>query len=151
MTVIARGAEQKGRGRAFGSFVHAILESAEAGSVREQIEEIARLEARRYRVREDEIRWAVDAVFAALQHPLIQSAARAIRRHREYPVVTRLDDGRLVEGVVDLACFDGESWTVIDFKTGPGDQPRYKHQLGLYAMALHRVTGRPVRAVLFEV
>jgi ATP-dependent exoDNAse (exonuclease V) beta subunit len=143
----ARGAG----GRSFGKLVHAVLERAPLGATRSELEAPAAAYARRFHVRDREIEWAVDAAAAALSHPLLMEASRAERCHREYPVLVRLDGNTVVEGQVDLAFFDGVKWTVADFKTGPADEVRYRRQLSLYASAMSRATGLPVRAVLLEV
>ena len=75
---------------------------------------------------------------------------------REVPVLVRLEDGALAEGVVDLAFReDGAStWTVVDFKTDrelAGERARYEAQLRLYVDAISRATGEPAHGVLFAV
>jgi hypothetical protein len=79
---------------------------------------------------------------AALQHPILQRAAASARKGelcRETPVLLRLDDGSLVEGVVDLAFHedtaDFSGWTVVDFKTDrefATSSDRYTAQVGIY-------------------
>jgi ATP-dependent exoDNAse (exonuclease V) beta subunit len=138
-------------GRSFGKLVHSVLQRARPGATRGELEALASAYARRFHVRDDEIGWAADAAAEALAHPLMAEAARAVRCHREYPVLMRLDGSTLVEGQVDLAFFDGARWTVVDFKTGPGDEARYRRQLSLYASAISQATGQPARAVVIEV
>ena len=90
-------------------------------------------------------------VAAALEHPVFQNAAAAQRVHREYPVILPLEGNRVFEGVIDLAYFDGDRWTVVDFKTDAGlgaKRKAYERQLQWYAHALHVIHGTPVRAVL---
>ena len=72
------------------------------------------------------------------------------RRYRELPVMVRLEDGALIEGRVDCAWTDGTSWTVVEFKTGRREK-RHPAQVQLYALALGRATGLPVRGLLLEV
>ena len=62
----------------------------------------------------------------------------------------KLDDGRLVEGRADLVCFDGESWTVVDYKTGETGSDE-KRQVALYAHALQIAKKQPVRAIILEI
>ena len=64
------------------------------------------------------------------------------------------DDGPLGEGVAVLAFDeDGQGWTVVDFKTDR-DLRRgveiYRRQVGLYAEAIAKATGRPARGVLMH-
>ncbi len=133
-------------GRNFGKLVHAVMQRVTPGADAERVAEVARIQARRFRMPEEEVGWAVRAVISALAQPVFQAAAGAVRCHREYPLILRLENGRVVEGVIDLVYFDGQSWTLVDFKTGPADQDRYRRQLGLYAAALRQFTGQPVTA-----
>jgi ATP-dependent helicase/nuclease subunit A len=138
-------------GRNFGKLVHAVIQRAAPGIDPESLAAMTRAQARRFMVREEEIDWAAKTVLSVLSQPVFQAAARAKRCHREHPVILRLEDGRIVEGVIDLAYWDGDVWTVVDFKTGPADEERYRRQLGLYASALRQFTGQPVQAVLVEI
>ncbi len=98
---------------------------------------------------------AVAAVEAALAHPLL-ARARAValergRLHREYPITLRLDDGRLLEGVIDLAFVENDAWIIVDFKTdadGSELRAQYQRQLQWYGYALARLTGMPARGWL---
>ena len=99
----------------------------------------------------EEISAAADAVEAALRHPLLQAAASSDECRREEPLLHRLADGTLLEGVVDLAFRDAAGWTVIDFKTDAPDRPQYAAQLRLYCAAVEAATGLAARAVLLAV
>ncbi|MCU1238011.1 MAG: UvrD/REP helicase, partial [Candidatus Solibacter sp.] len=44
---------------------------------------------------------------------------------------------------------DGESWTVIDYKTDRREK-RSVAQVQLYGLALQRATGLPVRGIVLE-
>ena len=77
---------------------------------------------------------------------------------RETPVLLRLDDDSLVEGVVDLAFRENgnqaPSWTVVDFKTDRelGDRRDiYAAQVRLYAEAVSRATDEPATGILLIV
>ena len=110
---------------------------------------------------EEEVNAAVVAVRAALAHPLLRRAAdsakeRAIRR--ETPVVLKLDDGSLVEGVVDLAFWEEgpefAGWTVVDFKTDrefAAASERYIIQVKTYSAAIRAATGQPSQGVILIV
>ena len=66
----------------------------------------------------------------------------------------RLDDGTIVDGVVDLAFADSNGWTVVDFKTDRelGDRTaRYQAQVRLYLRAITAATGQPARGLLLIV
>jgi ATP-dependent exoDNAse (exonuclease V) beta subunit len=144
--VIAVDSEgQRPATRNFGRLVHALLESWDASAA----DRIAELHGRRIGATEREITAAAAAARAAMQHPLL-NPARAVEVHREYPISVTLASGEIVEGVIDLAWSDGESWTVIDYKTGRAEA-QYKTQVQLYALAIQRATGLPARAILLEV
>ena len=107
---------------------------------------------------DEEVEAAIETVARAIVHPLLRRAAQAAaakRYRRECPVAIRLDDGTLVEGVVDAAFFqDGEGWTVLDFKTDAeiaGRLEEYRRQVSLYVEAVARATGAAARGVLLRV
>ena len=66
-------------------------------------------------------------------------------------VRSRTANGEFHEGVIDLASFDGSRWTVIDYKTGPGDEPRYRRQIAIYGEIIRKTTAAPVRLVVLEI
>jgi len=70
--------------------------------------------------------------------------------HREYPV-TYESNGDLYEGVIDLVWFDGTRWTVLDYKTGLGDEPRYRRQVTIYGDVIRKTTRAPVRLIVLEI
>ena len=84
-------------------------------------------------------------------------AANSGQCRREVPIALKLDDGVMVEGVVDLAFRDeAESiaWTVVDYKTDfeiAGRLEEYRKQVGLYAFAISRATGTKTEAVLLRI
>jgi len=92
-----------------------------------------------------------------LAHPLLQSARvadAAGKCRREVPVTLALGDGRLLEGVVDLAFEQDGTWMVVDFKTD--DDPSsgleaYRTQVALYAASLARAASSSVHASLMVV
>ncbi len=127
-------------GRRFGKLVHAALCDGRL-----------ELHARTLGASEEEVESAAAAVQAALAHPLLQAAAQARRTLREAPVTLPLPDGRVLDGVVDLAFFDGRCWTVVDFKTDDASESRYVRQLQWYVYAIAQLTGSPARGVLLAV
>ena len=103
---------------------------------------------------------AIQTVAAALQHPVLRRAADAGKENirHETPVLLTLEDGTLIEGVVDLAfvkstgAFSG--WTVLDFKTDQefsGDSARYIRQVRLYALAVGSATALPARGLILVI
>ena len=137
-------------GRAFGKLVHALLQQAQLPAQADDLQAIAQVERRILESDERDIEPAVETALAALQHPLLSGIATANRVHREFPVLLQ-QDGKLIEGVIDLAFLAGDAWTIVDFKTGPADKKRNRGQLELYRRALAMATGMTVRAVLFEI
>ena len=141
------------RGRRFGTLVHAVLAEVDLEADAAAVARVARVQARLVGGTPDEIDAATRAVSAALAHPLLRRAASAGECRREEPVVHRLPDGTLLEGVVDLAFRDGAGWTVVDFKTDavPDSQQQYAAQLRLYCDAIAAATGLPAAAILLAV
>ena len=94
-----------------------------------------------------------DAVAAALTHPLLDAARRAARLHREWPIRFRSGE-RLLEGIIDLAYFDGDTWHIVDYKTDADFTARRRHyetQLRWYVHAAAQLTKRPVRGWLLRI
>jgi ATP-dependent exoDNAse (exonuclease V) beta subunit len=88
-----------------------------------------------------------------LRHRVLKAAREAAACRREAPVSIVID-GVLIDGQVDLAFETDEGWTVVDFKTDAeigGADDVYRRQVGLYAQAIARVTGRPSRGLLLRV
>jgi ATP-dependent exoDNAse (exonuclease V) beta subunit len=102
---------------------------------------------------------AVQAVTAALAHPLLQRAVSVSRGapgscRRETPLLVKLGDGTLLECVADLAFLDDGTWTIVDFKTDADSGPRferYRQQVALYAHGIEEATGMKARAVLMKI
>ncbi len=139
--------EGQASGLRFGRAVHAALRRATthglapetaASSVRtvEEQAEIARL------------------VQATLSSPLMQRARHSASRFAEVPFSLHLS-GRLLEGIIDFAFIEDGAWILMDFKTdhvaGAQADARavgYRAQVQLYALALERLTQRPVAEVI---
>ncbi|MEO7653386.1 MAG: UvrD-helicase domain-containing protein, partial [Bryobacteraceae bacterium] len=138
-------------GRMFGKLVHALLQRAAFPVDAASLAANAVVEARILGAPSGDIPAAVAAAMGALSHPLLSEAGSAKRLHREWPVLLRQEDGTLIEGTIDLAFSDGAHWTIVDFKTSAAGQLRYRRQLQHYGLAVSKITGLPVRGVLFEV
>ena len=133
-------------GRKFGRVVHDILQHAASP---DEAAALAEVWGRRHGAGEAERAAAGEAARQALEY-----AARAMpagaERHRELPVMVRLEDGTLVDGRIDLAWRDADSWTVVDFKTDRREK-RNVAQVQIYALALERATKLPARGIVLEV
>ncbi len=140
-------------GRPGGRRLHAVLAEIDLEAGAGDIDLAAAAQGRLAGATEPEVAAAARAVAAALRHPLLRRAAVSRDCRREEPLVHRLGDGTLLEGVVDLAFLDDQGWTVVDFKTDarPADHPHYAAQLRLYCAAIEEATGLPARAALLAV
>ncbi len=144
-------------GAAFGSLVHAVLARAPFDATRATLEDIARAEARLLAADDADAAAAASAVERVLSHELLVRARAAQARdacRRETPVTIVLENGTLVEGVVDLAFEEAGVWTVVDYKTDReiadrGEQ-QYRHQLALYVAAVAAATRQQATGVLMR-
>ena len=134
-------------GRRFGALVHAALRFAGSGEVADVVE----LQGRILGATTEEIEAAARAVESVLAHPLWQEPLAADRMLRETPLSFALDDGRVVDGMVDLAFLCGGKWTVVDFKSGQEDPAASGQQVSWYAYGLSRITGQSSRAVVMVI
>lgn len=144
-------------GSRFGEIVHAALSQVPLSADWATIEAAAALSARLFGATDYEAKAAARAVQMALEHPLLVRARQADARgecRRETPLSLVMDDGTLMEGIVDLAFRDENGWTVVDFKTDRviiRARPIYARQVSLYAQAIARATGEPCVALLLKV
>ncbi|MEK6301546.1 MAG: UvrD-helicase domain-containing protein [Acidobacteriota bacterium] len=144
-------------GKRFGILVHSVLSVVDLDTDRAGVEAVAKLQGRVLSATEKEVAAATETVARALAHPLLRRASAAAASgglRRESPVAIELEDGLLVEGVVDLAFIDESgAWVVVDFKTDfeiEGRLDEYREQVGLYAFAISRATRLRVKGVLLR-
>ena len=140
---------------AFGQLVHETILRVPFGATRNDIGRIANYVARVVGASEDDAEAATIAVERALAAPVMLAAATSERTHREYPILFRLENGTLVEGIADLAFetrLDGRArWTIVDFKTDRDLAPsleRYRAQLRLYLQGIRKATGAETNGVI---
>jgi ATP-dependent exoDNAse (exonuclease V) beta subunit len=148
-------------GRRFGALVHAMLASVDLTADDDAIQASAVINGRLVGASKEETQAAIVTVRAALRHPLLQRAAASARRgelRRETPVLLTLDDGNLVDGVIDLAFRENipefTGWTVVDFKTDRefiAASDRYSAQVAVYSAAIQAATGLASRGVLLVI
>jgi hypothetical protein len=152
-TVAARAVRPSGR--RFGTLVHAVLAEVALRASAAEVARAAELQGRIVGASADEVAAASAAVVAALAHPVIARAAASPALRREVPVSLALEDGRLAEGVVDLAFRDAHgAWTVVDWKTDAelgSRRATYAAQVRLYADAIARATGERAEPLLLVV
>jgi len=153
--------EGRPRGKRFGILVHGALAEMSLAASETEAHAMAVVQGRMIGATEAEVEAAKAAVMAALAHPLMVRAARAAERgecRRETPVVMPLDDGAVLDGVIDLAFREetdgGAVWTVIDFKTDvdvTAHRAQYEAQVLLYVDAVEKATGERACGVLLSV
>ena len=102
--------ERKTAGRRFGTLVHNVMRDVPLDANRAAIEQLVDWNTRLLGSPEEERAAAIVAVESALQHPLLARARAAGRCHREYPLVWKLEDGRVLEGFIDLAFVENGQW-----------------------------------------
>ena len=148
------GAEGRPRGPRFGTLVHAVLATVPLDAGADLVARTAATQGRLLLATHSEVQAAVSIVSAVLAHELMERARRARSVAREAPVSWVQKGGLLIEGVLDLAFDDGQTTTVVDFKTDhelAAGESRYRAQLRQYVSAVARVTGRPASGILFRV
>jgi ATP-dependent exoDNAse (exonuclease V) beta subunit len=135
-----------------------VLARAPFDATRNSLEDIASLEARLLAMEDDDAVAAAAVVERVLAHDLLVRARRADARgacRRETAVTLTLEDGTLVEGVVDLAFEEDGEWIVVDYKTdreiATAGEDRYRRQVALYASAIARATGARASGVLLRI
>ncbi len=136
--------EPRPSGRRFGTLVHGVMQDVALQPEADAIEKLVALHGKILGATKDEMDAACAAVFAALEHPLLERAREAKLCHREYPLVLPLEGSKLLEGVIDLAFVENDAWVVVDFKTDADVKTRqsaYERQLQWYAYALTKLTG----------
>jgi len=105
----------------------------------------------------EEIRAASTTVVRPLAHSLVvdaREAASAGACRRESPITMPLEEGVILEGVVDLAFLKNDEWVVVDFKTDMelGDRiEEYRRQAALYVEAISRATGKSARGFILKI
>ncbi len=141
-------------GPRFGTLVHTLLRDVRLDDGEPEIRRLARLHGRILGVTNRERRSAIQAVRSALEHPLLKRARAAQRRHREFPFVLTVEEGKLLEGTIDLAFQEDGRWIVVDFKTDvhlKPDDPGYVRQVQWYAYGLKQITGQPAEGWLLGI
>ncbi|MCP4868062.1 MAG: UvrD-helicase domain-containing protein [Proteobacteria bacterium] len=140
-------------GKRFGALVHGAIATVPLNADAAAIEAAVAVNARLVGAPDEEASAAVEAVTAALTHPLMVQAfgAEELRREESLTVVA---DGELVEGTLDLCFLDGGRWTVVELKTSlntPEERAAAEEQLRWYVRAVSTATGAPADGVVLMV
>lgn len=155
-----RGFGERPGGRRFGALVHALLASIDLKADAAAVKAAAVVHGRIVGATAEEIAAATATTGRVLDHPILQRAARVgkERVRRESPVMLRLKEGGLVEGVIDLAFREDTSefagWTIVDFKTDrefEETSDQYVAQVRIYSEAVAATTMAPARGVLLVI
>jgi ATP-dependent helicase/nuclease subunit A len=152
--VTAARSARRAAGRRFGSLVHNVMRDVPLDADHRAIQRLIDWNVRLLGSPEEEREAAAEAIESALAHPLLDRARGAQRCHREYPLVLKLEDGRVLEGVIDLAFVENDRWVIVDFKTDADTSERrsqYERQLQWYGFALGELTKMPARAHLLQI
>lgn len=144
-------------GPRFGTLLHAVLAAIPLDATPQEIRRDIELHARILGATASEVGAAQTAIERVLAHPLLERARHASLQgncRRETPLTFNPTEEALLEGVVDLAFLDGDTWVIVDFKTDrdlEAQLPRYTQQASLYASAVATATGRKTRALLLRI
>jgi ATP-dependent helicase/nuclease subunit A len=141
-------------GPRFGTLVHTILRDVPLHADREAISALAKVHARLLGATPEEANHAIQAVEATLAHPLLARARSSMRLHREFPIILKLENQKVLEGIVDLAFVEKGVWQIVDFKTDADlgtNQTHYKRQLHWYAKAIAMLNNAPTHAHLLSI
>jgi ATP-dependent exoDNAse (exonuclease V) beta subunit len=130
-------------GRRFGTLVHTVMRDVQLDADITAISNLVAYQARLLGSTTNEIAGATEAVRATLAHPLLHRAANSTETFREMPILAHLEDGKILDGVIDLAFREESNWCVVDFKTDLTlNADRHERQVQWYVYALSRlVTG----------
>ncbi len=139
-------------GRDFGSLVHQLLEWVPFGETApETVLGMAVALAPSFGLDPESARRAGEHAARALALPVIERARRASRVWRELPLAFT-DEGRLIEGIVDLVFEEDGQLVVVDYKSDSISDEQalvradeHKDQLRLYGRGLAQALERPVR------
>lgn len=154
--VESTSARRAGRphGRRFGELVHACLATIALDAGGEDIVRTVEVLSRVLGAPATERDAAVEAVEAALRHPLVAGARAASEVRRESSIVNHLPDGRVIEGNIDLAWLADGTWQLVEFKTDDvldEQLGKYEAQAQAYVEAISAATGRPARGAILRV
>ena len=96
----------------------------------------------------------MDRIAAFYASPVGRRMLHSPRVQREWTFNLHLMSplAEYLQGVIDLCFLEDGQWVLCDYKTDRLDAPalkaRYREQVGLYRMALERITGLPVKETL---
>ncbi len=146
--------EGRPHGARFGSLVHAVFRDVPLQHTRGLVVDLCSHHGRILGATQTEITAAESTLKRLLGHELIKRAFSSKLCHRELPLVVEVEEGQLLDGVLDLVFFEDESWVVVDIKTDKelaAHRARYRRQLAWYMYGLSRLKKAYVKGVLLRV
>jgi ATP-dependent helicase/nuclease subunit A len=154
-TVGGRQEEPRPSGTRFGALVHAVLAGVALDADGSAIDAIAQTQARLLGATAEDARTAADAARRVLMSPWVRRAAGSQVCRRELPLTLSSGTDAIIEGVADLVFEEAGKWVVVEFKTdveiGRLGLERYRRQVGFYAAAIARATGRDAEGILLRI
>jgi ATP-dependent helicase/nuclease subunit A len=141
-------------GKRFGALVHEVLGAVPLDASPEVVQAHVAVEARRLFATDEERTAAVQAVTAALAHPLFGRARQADEVRREVSIMYTREDASIIEGSIDMAFLQNNVWWVVEFKTDASLEDRrdaYQAQLDAYVRAIGQATGKRTEGTLLSV
>ena len=158
--------ERQARGKAYGNAIHAVMQYIRyecCGSENGVRKEVERLVSQRFITAEQGEIVDCRRIVAFFESPIGQKLCAGTEYLREFKF-SILDDGShygdglegeavLLQGVVDCALLESDGITIVDFKTDYVTEEtlgacvsRYRPQVEVYAHALERIYGKPIKA-----
>ena len=145
---------KRGRaGTSIGSAVHGVLQTIDLATGA-GIEDASRSQAMAESI-PDRAEEVAGLVRNAIESRIVKRAVSSGKVWREVPVAVPVGKG-VLEGFIDLLFEEDDGLVVVDYKTDyidAGDREeqavaRYRIQAGSYALAIQRVTGKPVKEIV---
>jgi ATP-dependent helicase/nuclease subunit A len=145
-----------GRGMAFGSVVHRLIEAVGQGKTLEQITLYAKNIAEEEALDEKWIPDSLAAVTALIESAIWQRGIKAKQKHHEFSfMVGKRDEASketLIKGVIDYLFEEEDGWVLVDFKTDAYEDEHeqsfidyYKPQVMAYAQEWEQTFGMKVK------
>jgi ATP-dependent helicase/nuclease subunit A len=145
-----------GRGMAFGSVVHRLIEAVGQGKTLEQVALYAKTIAIEEALDEKWIPDSVASVIALTESPIWQRGLKAKQKFHEFSfMVGKRDEASketLIKGVIDYLFEEGDGWVLVDFKTDTYEDEHeqsfidyYKPQVMAYAQEWEQTFGMKVK------
>ncbi|MHC4777029.1 MAG: UvrD-helicase domain-containing protein [Planctomycetota bacterium] len=148
--------------RAFGTAFHELMASIDLREARNPRSGTSFLSAQEQRARgiaasegldADVVRDLLSCLEKTLFSEIFRRALKSDLVLRESPILFPGDEGRLVQGDVDLLFLEGSRWIVVDYKTDRISAGRtsadvaksYRRQIDLYVAGVKQVTGQEAR------